>query len=200
MEDVTVIEKILRSMTSKFDYVVCSIKESKDLDHLSIDELQSSLLVHEQRINCHVIEEQALKVTYEDGLSSRGQGRGGSQGRGRGRGRGFDKSTWECYNCHELGHFSYECPKKDKETRANYAEAEEEMLLMTFVDNKEVSGNDIWYLDSGFSNQMSGRKELFSEFDEHFREFVKHRNDTRLAVMGKGKIRIKLKEAVYVLT
>ena len=47
MEDMTVIEKILRSMTPKFNYVVCFIKESKDLDELSIDELQGSLLVHE---------------------------------------------------------------------------------------------------------------------------------------------------------
>ena len=42
MEDVTIIEKILRSMTPKFNFVVCSIEESKDLDALSIDELQSS--------------------------------------------------------------------------------------------------------------------------------------------------------------
>ena len=45
--DVVVVEKILRSMTSKFDYVVCSIKESKDIDLLTIDELLSRLLVHE---------------------------------------------------------------------------------------------------------------------------------------------------------
>nr|DAD38608.1 TPA_asm: hypothetical protein HUJ06_012930 [Nelumbo nucifera] len=41
-EDVAVVEKIIRSMAPKFSYVVCSIEESKDLD-----ELQSSLLVHE---------------------------------------------------------------------------------------------------------------------------------------------------------
>ncbi|XP_070669034.1 uncharacterized protein [Malus domestica] len=51
MDDVVIMEKILRSMTSKYDYVVCSIEESNDLDVLSIDELQSSLLVHEQRIS-----------------------------------------------------------------------------------------------------------------------------------------------------
>ena len=43
--DVEVVEKITRS---KFDYIVCSIKESKDTTILIIDELQSSLLVHEQ--------------------------------------------------------------------------------------------------------------------------------------------------------
>ena len=48
-----IVEKILRSMTPKFDYVVCSIEESNNVDTMTIDELQSSLLVHEQRMNCH---------------------------------------------------------------------------------------------------------------------------------------------------
>ena len=37
--NIAIVEKILRSITSKFDYVVCSIEESKDLDTLTIDEL-----------------------------------------------------------------------------------------------------------------------------------------------------------------
>ena len=45
---VVIIEKILRPMTSRFHYVICSIEESNNLDTLTIDELQSSLLVHEQ--------------------------------------------------------------------------------------------------------------------------------------------------------
>jgi hypothetical protein len=49
MTDVTVVEKILRSLSEKFNYIVCSIEESKDIDQLSIDELQSSLIVHEQK-------------------------------------------------------------------------------------------------------------------------------------------------------
>lgn len=32
-------EKVLRFMTLKFDYVACSIKESNDLNTLTIDEL-----------------------------------------------------------------------------------------------------------------------------------------------------------------
>ena len=39
MQDITVVEKILRSLSEKFNYVVCAIKESKDIDQLSIDEL-----------------------------------------------------------------------------------------------------------------------------------------------------------------
>lgn len=77
MDDVAVIEKILRSMTPKYDYVVCSIEESNDLDALTIDELQSSLLVHEQSMKAHVVEEQALKVTFGESLGERGRGHGG---------------------------------------------------------------------------------------------------------------------------
>nr|XP_010317112.1 uncharacterized protein LOC101265058 [Solanum lycopersicum] len=47
MNNITIVEKILRSLMLKYDYVVCSIEESKDIDELSLDELQSSLLVDE---------------------------------------------------------------------------------------------------------------------------------------------------------
>ncbi|XP_011040071.1 PREDICTED: uncharacterized protein LOC105136430 [Populus euphratica] len=101
-------------MAPKFDNVVCAIEESNNVEAMSIIELQSSLLVHEQHMNYHIVlEEHILKVTYED--HSRGIGRGHGVFRGRGRGRirpSFDKSTVECYNCHEPGHFQYECPKK----------------------------------------------------------------------------------------
>ncbi|TXG53599.1 hypothetical protein EZV62_018855 [Acer yangbiense] len=165
MGDIVVIEKILRSMIPKFDYVVCSIEESNHLDVLSIDELQSSLLVHEQRMNCHIVEEQALK--------------------------NFDKSTVECYYCHDLGHFQYECPKK--ETKTNYVEASEEMLLMAYVEDvKEVSKEELWFLDSGCSNYMCGKKELFSVFDGGFREFVKLGNNSSMDVMGKGNVQLQV--------
>ncbi|MCI87805.1 retrovirus-related Pol polyprotein from transposon TNT 1-94, partial [Trifolium medium] len=50
LEQRTIVEKILRSMTPKFNYVVCSIEQSIDVTTLSIEELQSSFLVHEQRM------------------------------------------------------------------------------------------------------------------------------------------------------
>ncbi|XP_020410736.1 uncharacterized protein LOC109946662 [Prunus persica] len=58
MQDVKVVEKILRSLTEKFNYVVCSIEQSKDIDALTVDELQSSLIVHEQKFQRRKGEEQ----------------------------------------------------------------------------------------------------------------------------------------------
>ena len=191
MGDVVVIEKILRSMIPKFNYVVCSIEESNDIDTLTIDQLQSSLLVHEQRMNGPAVEEQALKVTYEDrSRGGRGQGRSGFRGRGRGRGtQSYDKSTVECYHCHKLGHYQFECPSKEKET--NFAEAQEEMLLMAYVDNNQATNEDVWFLDSGCSNHMCGKKELFTNLDESFRQSVKLGNNSNMAVKGKGNVRFQ---------
>lgn len=73
MEDVTIVEKILRSMTTKYNFVVCSIEESKDFDSLTIDELQSSFLAHENKISNQNKEEQALKAsTYSNTSNFRG--------------------------------------------------------------------------------------------------------------------------------
>jgi hypothetical protein len=203
MDDVVIIEKILRSMTSKYDYVVCSIEESNDLDTLSIDELQSSLLVHEQRISRHVVEEQALQISHGPQQGGRSGGRNVYRGRGRGRGRGrfeFDKSAVECYHCHDFGHFQWECSKRAKEHTAKYIETKEEMLLMALVDSKETESEHIWFLDSGCSNHMCGEKNIFCELDSNFRESVKLGNNSRLAVQGKGNIRLEVKGIMFIIT
>ena len=58
-------------MASSFDCVVCLIEESINLNTLNIDELQSSLLVHEQRLNGRRDEEQTLKVTYDNRIGGK---------------------------------------------------------------------------------------------------------------------------------
>ena len=64
MNDITIVEKILRSFTPKYDYVIFSIEKSKDIDDLLLDELQNSLLVHEQKMNRNsTSDEQALKAS-----------------------------------------------------------------------------------------------------------------------------------------
>lgn len=45
---------------------MCAIEELKDTDQMSVDELQSSLMVHEQKFKKSIVEEQALKTTMEE--------------------------------------------------------------------------------------------------------------------------------------
>ena len=126
------------------DYIVCSIQESKDITILTIDELQSSLLVHEQRMGSHVEEEDALKITHGEQSGGRSQGRGSFRGRGRGRGRQtFNKAIVE--------------KDQSKEKEANY----EEMLVMAYVNMNKANKDDMWFLDSGLAIPSVERRIFF---------------------------------------
>ncbi|KAL4379304.1 hypothetical protein GQ457_02G028610 [Hibiscus cannabinus] len=73
----------LRSLTSKFDHVVVAIEETKDLSTYTFDELMSSLISHEARINrSHEnSDEKAFQVKEEFS-----KGRSDFYGHGRGGG------------------------------------------------------------------------------------------------------------------
>ena len=57
----------MRRLTTKFDHVVTTIQESKDLSTYSFDELMGSLLAHEDRLNrsCEKVKEKAFQVKGE---------------------------------------------------------------------------------------------------------------------------------------
>ncbi|CAM8975498.1 unnamed protein product [Rhodiola kirilowii] len=51
LEEQRVIEKVLRSLPAKLEYVVAAIEEGHDKTKMSMDQLMSSLCSHEQRMN-----------------------------------------------------------------------------------------------------------------------------------------------------
>jgi len=225
MSDLRVIEKVLRSLPSKFDYIVVAIEESKNLDDMTIDELMGSLQAHEQRLLKKVstsIEKVfqtnvSLNNTKDQNAQERRQGRGRGRGRGQGRGRGrefyreseynqsstsrergnnfkFDKSKVKCYCCGKIGHYKSECWYNDEvnneETSNLIKEEIDSTILLTFGGNEKI-GNNVWFLDSGASNHMTGRKELFVELDESTKGDVSFGDNSKSEIKGKGKILIK---------
>ncbi|XP_057776317.1 uncharacterized protein LOC130995181 [Salvia miltiorrhiza] len=100
LEDVRIMEKILRSLTPRFEHIIITIEETKNLEEMTIDLLLGSLQAYEEKQKKkQEISEQLLKLHVSPkekeegpsngyGKSGRGRGQGQDRGRGRARGRG----------------------------------------------------------------------------------------------------------------
>jgi hypothetical protein len=134
IEDRKVVEKLLRSLPPKYDPLVVTLEEDKDLSQFSLDEMQASLINHEHILNRSNMSLENEFFVQSSISSGRGMGRANSKGRGRSYARGghssspvniggrgqnqntsqpsshrFDKSKIQCHYCKKYGHYAYEC-------------------------------------------------------------------------------------------
>eukprot|EP00253_Pinus_taeda_P025630 PITA_25630 len=236
LEERRIVEKILRVLLSKFDAIVTTIEETKDLSNFSVDELHASLITHEQRLSRN--ENSSLEKAFKTQMSfgrGRGQGRGNKRGRGRSQNRGgrnnaanaqgrgnnpnqnqgqgssqqreqhhaqgqrYEKSNVQCYYYKKYGHYANECRKKQYDmsnsssanvTRENISENN----VLLACNMAETNSEDIWFLDSGCSNHMTGNIALFSALDQNVKSKITLGTDSKISVMGKGEVKIFTKK------
>ncbi|XP_074328419.1 uncharacterized protein LOC141666328 [Apium graveolens] len=155
LDDVRVMEKLLRSLIRKFDYVVTSIEESKDLSTISIDELVvldvAVLYVAEVAIVVAIV----VDEDEEGGLSTEAR---------------ILKVINHLVVVRILEAEDKADINNEVEERSHFAAAKEDKdigtaMFLTYKED-EKSKKNVWYLDSGVSNHMTGHKELFTEIDD----------------------------------
>ncbi|KAL0429361.1 UNVERIFIED_CONTAM: Retrovirus-related Pol polyprotein from transposon TNT 1-94 [Sesamum radiatum] len=171
LTDVRVVEKVLRSLNAKFNHVVVAIEEAKDIESMSIDELNGSLVAHEERMKrsqqvpgASLTSKTCINpkgnISERGGRSqARGRGRGHWHSRGRGQGRGEGR--------HQA---------------------------------KGTIENDVtWYLDNGASNHMTGDKSKFVHIDTKVTGDVRFGDDTKVEIEGKGTVILATKNGDHKL-
>ncbi|XP_020678606.2 uncharacterized protein LOC110096826 [Dendrobium catenatum] len=250
VEDKRVIEKILRSLTRKFEATVVAIEEAKNIEQMSIEGLLGSLQSHELRMKQYdstPLEEAfqtqvALRGNFKGGRGrgfgrgrgSFGRGRGsyGTRGRGRvgrgestqsdggevqggthgdgegarGRGHGFrgrgrsNLANIKCHFCKRYGHTYRYCWKRQESEEANAdlvqekeVEKSEDTMFLTHSKEYGDSG-DVWFIDSGCSNHMTGNRRLFVTLDNSIQSEVRTGDDNKLFVEGKGDILVQTRK------
>lgn len=139
----------------------------------------------------------------------RGRGRGGrSYYRGRGRGRfngGKDLLKVVCYRCDKTDHFASSCPdrllklQEAQENNNNDTQEADELMMHEVVYlnekncipskyEKNTGEENLWYLDNGASNHMSGDRRYFSKIDDSITGKVRFGDDSCIDIKGKGSI------------
>ena len=78
-------------------------------------------------------------------------------------------------------------------------EKNHETLLMTHLNSVDCCDEEIWFLDSGCSNHMSGNKSLFLNLDESVKSEVKLGDDHLVKVDGKENVLVKIKDEIKLL-
>ncbi|XP_020572407.1 uncharacterized protein LOC110019170 [Phalaenopsis equestris] len=120
LEDVAIMEKILRSLDSKFDSITTIIEETKDLQAMTIKQLLVSLQAHEEKKKMNEeIAEQLLKTNLQQTQKEESFNNIRSQHeRGSGQGRGHaSKQGWSTNNNYEKGERSTKGRGQGTQTR-----------------------------------------------------------------------------------
>ena len=148
--DTTLVEKFLRSLTSKFESKVSAIEERQDLQTLTIVQLHGILTAYEMRQGGpSQIKEVVFKVcakgkekevVKKSSYISEEEEANFVRRLQPGTGRFKGKLPFKCFECGKVGHYAAKCPYREKHGKGKQFEKRKSYYAKE--DDDEVSSED----------------------------------------------------------
>ncbi|KAK2403406.1 putative mitochondrial protein [Trifolium repens] len=220
ISDGTIVEKVMRTLSARFDHITVAIMESKDLSTMKLEELQCSLEAHEKRLNertkdrasdqalqAHAIKkgkkskEQHKKDNFQqDRTKNNEQAQASSHNNGANQEKKgkMNLKNVQCYNCQKFGHFAKDCRGK-KVPRKNHVEAnmaqsesdtDQDPMLLMATTTDEEDHQEDWYLDTGCSSHMISHREWLINFNSSSKTKIKFADSRTIPAEGVGDVLI----------
>ncbi|KAH9659148.1 hypothetical protein KPL70_023755 [Citrus sinensis] len=204
LKEVRIIEKILRSVDSKFDHIVVTIEETRDLEDMTIEQLQGRLQAYEEKQKKNkesknnfsrwksIQRKEKKAPTTTEGTMSEVEVEDEVEVVVMDE-VGISTTTLimpkEKAQPEDEAIQNRECraPSTKIEERVNYAEeknGKDDTLLLARNDTSGGQENT-WYLDTGASNHMSGNRSMFVQLSESVNGSVAFGDDSKVLVKGR---------------
>ncbi|GKV26929.1 hypothetical protein SLEP1_g36142 [Rubroshorea leprosula] len=195
--DAMVVEKMLVSLSDRFESKISAIEESCNLKELTVVELIGKLQAYEQRVVLRAEDRAEGAFQAKEKQHAAGHGRRQTPNR-------VEKGKAVVVQSQQLKDKFPQCPtskqnqyrSKQKTQQAHFTNDYGEDHLFMPLHGNSSSNKDSWLVDSGCTSHMVKDKDLFTELDSSVKIKVKLANGSMVQSDGRGTVAIQSKRGI----